>query len=101
MLGNRYSNKDISRYEMISDKEARNVEITIEKLSWYKFALEAAIREQELKIQKSKESEEVKDVYRSIVKRYEDELQYIYDLMWIKPDNQMTIFDLLGDNIEK
>ncbi len=70
------------RRTSVSNREKRNVVLTTKRIRWYQFALVDAILENEKRIEKSKESEAVKDTYRSIIKIYEAELEYLDKIMW-------------------
>lgn len=65
----------------VNVREIRTFTRTVNQLLSYQSAIREAILNNEKRI-KLAENVEVADVYRSIVKNYEEELRYLQNLVW-------------------
>lgn len=65
-----------------SNREKRSIVMTARRIGYYEYGLKAAIREHETMLMRSQEPESVKDVYRSIIETYKEELKYLGEILW-------------------
>ena len=66
----------------VNTDDPRVIELTVDRLNWIILSIDSSIRYYEELIKKSKEPESVKDVYRSIVSRYEKESDYLKKVLY-------------------
>lgn len=75
----------------MNSQEQRVIELTVDRLDWIIMSVEGSIRRYENLIKTSKEPEGVKDVYRSIVARYEREHDYLKGVLYQEPEQKVLI----------
>ena len=63
-------------------EETRTIEVTCKQINKYKFGLVEIIDDHKKLLKDKNISDEVKEVYQSIVKDYQKELDYLNKIFW-------------------